>query len=308
MRGDNGVPDEVRHGRHVREEVEVAGEDGLWEEEALRASDQGTPVTALGDIFVVSQLDHEFVHCNGVLLDAEAFLWHVSALPPYIFGKQEAGHTYQLWCLREAITRERRCNDMESWIVISSLGQEWKQLLHFDEASWPCRTMSARADTSTPFTPHFCLSSHHFFHNLRQFVSSIKGILTSMHEQQRDGSLHLTPCMHKMKIQLPILLLRLNLCRELRQLIQVRFGFAPVKGVLPVFSDTFNVMERRALSPACVFWLVGKSREGELLFEEGEGAAPRKKRSPGTLTFGPHARQSTDLLILEIMSKSRGSE
>lgn len=89
-----------------------------------------------------------------------------------------------------------------------------------------------------------------------------------MNKQQRDRSLNLALRMHEVKIQLTKLLLGLNLRRELRQSIQIRLGFAPVKGVLPMLCERFDFIEWCSLGPACIFRFVWEAGEGEFLLQK----------------------------------------
>lgn len=74
--------------------------------------------------------------------------------------------------------------------------------------------------------------------------------------------------MHEMKIQLPKLLLRLNLRDKLRESIQIRLGFAPVEGVLPMLCERLNFVEWCSLGPACIFGFIWEAGEREFLLQE----------------------------------------
>lgn len=67
-----------------------------------------------------------------------------------------------------------------------------------------------------------------------------------MQENQRHRPLHPTPLMHKMHIKRPEML-HLDIRRELRHLVQLRFSFAPVELCFPVRGEAFDVGEGGAV-------------------------------------------------------------
>ena len=91
-------------------------------QDAHSSGDHGTPITALCDILVVSELLHQLVACFSVLDDTEASLLHT---------------------IRETIVGNRRGYDMEGR-SISATGvdaQERKEFADFEKAPRPCSVM-----------------------------------------------------------------------------------------------------------------------------------------------------------------------
>src|ERR1700761_762875 len=78
---------------------------------------------------------------------------------------------------RPCIPRKTWCNNMERRVINRSCRQQRQHLRHFDEASWPC----------VPYTT---------------ILGGRNGrLLTTMDEEQRDGTLDSTPLMHVMHAQ-----------------------------------------------------------------------------------------------------------
>ena len=98
-------------------EVQVCCFDVLWVEQGHGACDVEAPVAALGYVFAVAELEHQFVAAFGVLLYCEA---------------AGAG------ALAEAVVGERDDHDVEGWLFGAvALGEFVKYFEAFVERAGP---------------------------------------------------------------------------------------------------------------------------------------------------------------------------
>lgn len=71
LHGENGVGG--KRGRFATGHIDVRSHAGRWIKFPHGASDVGAPITALGDVFLVSELLHQLVEDLRILVEAEAF-------------------------------------------------------------------------------------------------------------------------------------------------------------------------------------------------------------------------------------------
>ena len=96
--------------------VDVGRFDVLRVQQAHDPRDHAAPVTALGDVLGVAELEHELVACFGVLGEAEAF-------PLGAGGEAEVGDGGR--------------DDVEGGSVFVAGGKEGEEFGHFEKAAGP---------------------------------------------------------------------------------------------------------------------------------------------------------------------------